>query len=746
MTPIRRRIDRHDAGAQPEALSVLVETSAADGPIGSRREWTRFAVVAAVLAAALSAFVAVDAFRVAGRSVAATADEYAQFIASLAAGISCVLLAMRSTSRVRTAWALIGASTLVTSMVGAIVFVAFQVVQGRQAPFPSVADGFYLLAQVVLVGGVLSFPSSPAKTSSRSRLAIDALVIAVSLLYVSWAFGLGAMYRSAHVDLLKTSVGLAYPITDIVSITLMLLVIRRARRSKYPRLGILLSGLVVKLAADSAYAFMFATAGAEADSALPDIAWTAGYALIALACWIPAGKAMTALAETPVTLWRMVLPWTGLVAVMATVVVSQASNTPFDPLLVYPSVCLAALLLVSQLVSFRETLGFLAKSRRAEAALQARTQLLNQVIAHAPLGVARVSLKGRFLDANPRLGELLHASMKVLIGARITEFIQRGPDSDVVAKYEALERGEVDTVEEESPARRADGSSTWLHWSTTAVRNADGAIEYFLSMVEDMTARHEAEETAMANLAGLERLNKLKGEFVSMVSHEFRTALVGIQGFSELIRDDDLDPADIKGLANDINADAMRLNRMIGEMLDLDRMEAGKIRLELKPVDLNGLLKDAAERAQLTSDKHYVVTDLDLALPVITGDSDRLVQVVSNLLSNAVKYSPDGGEVRLTSRFEGDTVHVSVTDQGRGIPKDFLDKVFGRYERFESNHTAKVAGTGLGLAISRQIVELHGGRIWVESEVGRGSVFHFTVPVAQAKPAPTREPAREAAA
>src|SRR5207302_9893010 len=104
---------------------------------------------------------------------------------------------------------------------------------------------------------------------------------------------------------------------------------------------------------------------------------------------------------------------------------------------------------------------------------------------------------------------------------------------------------------------------------------------------EDMSARHDAEETAVENLAGLERLNKLKSEFVSMVSHEFRTALVGIQGFSELIRDDNLEIPDIKGLAGDINNDAQRLNRMIGEMLDLDRMEAGKIHLALCPVDLN---------------------------------------------------------------------------------------------------------------------------------------------------------------
>jgi len=214
-----------------------------------------------------------------------------------------------------------------------------------------------------------------------------------------------------------------------------------------------------------------------------------------------------------------------------------------------------------------------------------------------------------------------------------------------------------------------------------------------------------------------------------MVSHEFRTALVGIQGFSEILQAGDNSPEDVKNLATDINNDAQRLNRMIGEMLDLDRMEAGKIRLNPQPLDLNKLISDTIERAQAASDQHHITADLDRALPIINGDADRLVQVVSNLLTNAVKYSPEGGDVLVKTRAEDGSVHVSVVDHGVGIAPEFVDRLFGRYERFESNRTSKVVGTGLGLAISRQIVELHGGRIWVESKPGDGSTFQFTVPL-----------------
>jgi signal transduction histidine kinase len=214
-----------------------------------------------------------------------------------------------------------------------------------------------------------------------------------------------------------------------------------------------------------------------------------------------------------------------------------------------------------------------------------------------------------------------------------------------------------------------------------------------------------------------------------MVSHEFRTALVGIQGFSELIRDDELEMADVKNLARDINTDAERLNRMITEMLDLDRLEARKVQLDLKPIEVNRLLLDAVERARLTTSKHTIVADLQPDLPTLIGDADRLTQVLANLMSNAVKYSPDGGEVRVRSRLVDTNVEVAIKDQGLGIPPEFIGRLFGRYERYEDKHAGKIIGSGLGLAITRQIIEMHGGRISVDSVVGNGSEFRFRVPV-----------------
>ncbi len=164
-------------------------------------------------------------------------------------------------------------------------------------------------------------------------------------------------------------------------------------------------------------------------------------------------------------------------------------------------------------------------------------------------------------------------------------------------------------------------------------------------------------------------------------------------------------------------------------MLDLDRMESGRMIFRMADVDINEVLSDAIARAATSSNVEFK-PDLDPRLPIVTGDRDRLVQVVSNLVNNAVKYSPEGGTVTISSRSEGGYALITVADTGLGIPPDEIGHVFERFRRVRSGAAQSIAGTGLGLTIVRQIVEMHGGKIWVESAVGHGSAFHFTVPLA----------------
>ena len=227
----------------------------------------------------------------------------------------------------------------------------------------------------------------------------------------------------------------------------------------------------------------------------------------------------------------------------------------------------------------------------------------------------------------------------------------------------------------------------------------------------------------------IEQLSKLRSEFVSIVSHEFRTPLTGIQGFSEMMRDENLTLPEMREYAGDINKDARRLARLITDMLDLDRMESGRMTLNSEPVDLNRIVTDAAAQFRLSAADHPIDLALDARLHNLLGDADRLTQVVTNLLSNAIKYSPSGGAVELRTERAEKTVTFTVTDHGMGIPAAQLETVFDRYSRVETAETRGIQGIGLGLPIVRQIVQLSGGKVWATSEPGQGSVLHVQLPL-----------------
>jgi signal transduction histidine kinase len=222
--------------------------------------------------------------------------------------------------------------------------------------------------------------------------------------------------------------------------------------------------------------------------------------------------------------------------------------------------------------------------------------------------------------------------------------------------------------------------------------------------------------------------SRAKSEFLSMVAHEFRTPLASIQGFSEMIRDEDLSADELHEAAEDINGQAKRLGRMINELLELDRLESEHITLDLEALDLNRLLEDTVRSVAALSSKHAFKLELGRALPYVTGDRDKMIQVVTNLLSNAVKYSPEGGTITARTRADDEGVHIEIQDEGIGIPTEALESIFDRYARVESPATRTIQGTGLGLPIVRQIVKIHGGSVWATSTPGEGTVFHVTLP------------------
>jgi signal transduction histidine kinase len=229
----------------------------------------------------------------------------------------------------------------------------------------------------------------------------------------------------------------------------------------------------------------------------------------------------------------------------------------------------------------------------------------------------------------------------------------------------------------------------------------------------------------------LTHASQVQRNFVAIVSHEFRTALTSIRGFSELMCEEALSREEIKEYAAVIFVEANRLVRMIADLLDLERMKSGQMKLTLERVDLNALIKELLELLRPSAPGHTFGLQLDSMLPECLGDRDKLAQVITNLLSNAIKYSPRGGEIVVGSKIAQEMAQVWVQDRGIGIPPESLEEVFVPYARIEAGITRYIKGTGLGLSIARQMIQAQGGHIWVESSLGQGSRFYFVIPLAR---------------
>ena len=380
--------------------------------------------------------------------------------------------------------------------------------------------------------------------------------------------------------------------------------------------------------------------------------------------------------------------------------------------------------------------SFIRRSDTAQALRRSEADH-RAIFERSPIGIARIGAGGDLVEANPALlGMLEHdqETMREIAWPELLHAYDQAASRQHKAPFLA---GITDGSSVQVRAATGAGNWLWLQLTATPIPDSSGRPEHVLLMIEDVTAVRETSDKLAESLdaqreanANLEKLDRTKSEFLSIVSHEFRTALTGIQGFSELIRDGGLETDEVRAYGGYIFNDADRVNRLIGDMLDLDRMESGRMTMRSAEVDINDVLTEAVSRAAPSASNVEFKADLDPRLPIVAGDRDRLIQVVSNLVNNAVKYSPEGGTVTITSRAEGRFALVSVTDNGIGIPAEEIGHVFERFRRVRSGAAQSIPGTGLGLTIVKQIVEMHGGKIWVESAVGHGSSFHFTIPLA----------------
>jgi len=244
------------------------------------------------------------------------------------------------------------------------------------------------------------------------------------------------------------------------------------------------------------------------------------------------------------------------------------------------------------------------------------------------------------------------------------------------------------------------------------------------------------------DITDLRKLERVRRDFVANVSHEFKTPLTAIQGFAETLLAGAIDdPQNRIRFLQIILEHSRRLARLTDDLLELSKMDADRIDLEVDRLSVSQFVQSCLETTQRTAAEKNLRVSVNLqgSVPDIAADRRRLAEVLQNLLDNAVQYTPSGGRIVVSASSDGEEVTFTVSDTGIGIPKVDQPRIFERFYRVDVARSREVGGTGLGLSIAKHLVEAHGGRIWVESEVGQGSKFHFTVPVFEPQHAGSRQ-------
>jgi PAS domain S-box-containing protein len=360
--------------------------------------------------------------------------------------------------------------------------------------------------------------------------------------------------------------------------------------------------------------------------------------------------------------------------------------------------------------------------------LQRQRRYYESLLEMSPTAIVTVDLEGTITSWNPAAERYFGYTREEVFGTTLDPLIAPDPElleeaNDVSARTAAGEAVQIVTKR-----RRKDGTFIEIDLVSAPIYVGGEQVGYY-GIYTDVSELAEKS-------AELEVASKHKSEFLANMSHELRTPLNAIVGFSQVLKERLFGQVNEKQdeYLDDILSSADHLLALINDILDLSKVEAGQVELDRGLFSLREALERGVVMVRERAMKNGVQLELavDNSVDLVHGDERRILQVVFNLLSNAVKFTPSGGQVLVSAAKENGDVRIAVRDTGAGIPPDDQDRIFEEFQQARDSNGERPEGTGLGLALSRSLVELHGGRIWVESEPGHGSTFAFTIPVGSA--------------
>jgi len=358
----------------------------------------------------------------------------------------------------------------------------------------------------------------------------------------------------------------------------------------------------------------------------------------------------------------------------------------------------------------------LEERKRAEEAVRRSEANYRTLVESSPDGVVSVNAQGRIIDCNEGICQLLGYTKEEIKGKRIHELLTNPvPVEDLRLYYSQLiENGQL---EQEFEFAHRNGQPVPVWAKIIALYDEDGRFNQSVVYLRDIAER--------------KKLDQLKDEFIGLVSHELRSPLTVIIGAvnTALSEGASLSPEETRQLLQDAAWESESLSHLLGNLLELSRAQADRLLLHTEPISIKSVIQEAVKKIEQQFPKHRFLISLPRQLPPVKADQLRVERILYNLLENAAKYSPQGSEIRVLAKREKDHLTMGVADQGPGISLHDQAKLFQPFQRLEDSRLKGVKGAGLGLLVCRRLVEAHGGRIWVESEPGRGSTFSFTLPL-----------------